>query len=236
VLKLTNSAFYGLSREVESVRQAVVIVGMEAIKNLVLSASVLDMFKGSNVDQEFQDKFWRHSLATGSCCRLLSKKVKAKGFLDPDAAFSAGLLHDIGKIVINSYLKAEAALLQSARSKNTTQTDYDLENNTIGYNHAQIGGFMAVHWKLPDKLSNAITCHHTPILDENTDLIVPVVHLSNYVAKQTFYDKNDSHLVGTVDPAVMEYLDLNEEVLDGLKELLKEDFLKAETFMSMAGV
>ena len=70
VLKMTNSAFYGLSREIESVKQAVVIIGMEAIRNLVLSASVLDMFKGKNTDQEFQEKFWRHSLAASWNCFL----------------------------------------------------------------------------------------------------------------------------------------------------------------------
>lgn len=69
VLKLTNSAFYGLAREIDSVKQAVVIVGMDAIKNLVLSASVLEMFKGNSLSQEFQEKFWRHSLATGQGSR-----------------------------------------------------------------------------------------------------------------------------------------------------------------------
>ncbi|UCC43460.1 MAG: HDOD domain-containing protein, partial [Candidatus Zixiibacteriota bacterium] len=107
VLKLTNSAFYGLAREVESVKQAVVIVGMEAIKNLVLSASVLDMFKGDDFDREFQERFWRHSLAVGFCGRILAKKVRSRGIVDADAAFSAGLLHDVGKIVLCCFLKDE---------------------------------------------------------------------------------------------------------------------------------
>ncbi|MCK4574457.1 MAG: HDOD domain-containing protein, partial [candidate division Zixibacteria bacterium] len=86
VLKLTNSAFYGLAREVDSVKHAVVIVGMEAIKNLVLSASVLDMFKSDTVDQEFQESYWRHSLATGFCCRFLAKKLQAHGMMNTDSA------------------------------------------------------------------------------------------------------------------------------------------------------
>lgn len=97
VLKLTNSAFYGLPREIDSVKQAVVIVGMEAVRNLVLSASVLDMFKGKAIDQEYQEKFWRHSLATAFCCRSLAEALKTRGHVDPDSAFSAGLLHDIGR-------------------------------------------------------------------------------------------------------------------------------------------
>ncbi|MFQ5499158.1 MAG: HDOD domain-containing protein [Candidatus Zixiibacteriota bacterium] len=105
VLKLTNSAFYGLSREVDSVKQAVVIVGLEAIKNLVLSASVLEMFKGQDIDREFQEEFWRHSLATGFCGRILAKALTGKGRIDPDSAFSAGLLHDIGKMIFSCFLR-----------------------------------------------------------------------------------------------------------------------------------
>ena len=105
VLKLTNSAFYGLSREIGSVKQAVIIVGIDAIKNLVLSASVLEMFKGNDLSQEFQDQFWRHSLATGQGSRLLAKKFRSKGMIDPETAFSAGLLHDIGKLVIACFMK-----------------------------------------------------------------------------------------------------------------------------------
>jgi len=127
VLKLTNSAFYGLSREVDSVKQAVVIVGMEAIKNLVLSASVLDMFKGKNIDQDFQEGFWRHSLAAGFCCRILAKKIRNRGFVDPDTAFSSGLLHDIGKMVVSCFLPEEHSRLKQERESDRIAADYEIE-------------------------------------------------------------------------------------------------------------
>jgi putative nucleotidyltransferase with HDIG domain len=236
VLKLTNSAFYGLSREVDSVKQAVVIVGLEAIKNLVLSASVLDMFKGKNLDQEYQEKFWRHSLATAVCSRILARALKSRGIVDPDAAFSAGLLHDIGKMVICCFLPDEYTLLKREREANPNELDYELEERVLGYNHAQIGGYLAVQWKLPLKLGDAVTYHHHPQLNDREDPLVYVVHIADYLAKKTFYNDADAFKIGALEPGVLEYMRVTEDDLAGHCESLRDEYLKAETFMQMAGV
>ena len=236
VLKLTNSAFYGLSREVDSVKQAVVIVGMEAIKNLVLSASVLDMFKGKSIDQDFQEGFWWHSLATGFCCRILAKKKKNRGIVDPDAAFSSGLLHDIGKMVVSCFLPKEHSRLKQERESDHIATDHEIEERVLGYSHAQIGGFLAMQWKLPQRLGNAITFHHYPQLNDSEDPLVYFVHLGNYLAKKTFYDADNSYLIGSPQPGVMEYLQISDDDLVNFSDALREEYLKAETFMQMAGI
>ncbi|MFH2050399.1 MAG: HDOD domain-containing protein [bacterium] len=236
VLKLTNSAFYGLSREVNSVKQAVVIVGIEAIKNLVLSASVLDMFKGSSIDQEAQEKFWRHSLATGYCCRILSKKLQARGIIDQDTAFSAGLLHDLGKLVFSCFLDKEYTKLKDARKNDRISQDFELENQILGYNHAQIGGFLSVLWKLPQKLGEAISYHHNPheLKDENP--LVNLVHISNYIAKKTFYEQDEQAFIGHLDNEVLKNMEIEEQQLEEYSEVLREEYLKAETFMKMVGL
>ena len=210
VLKLTNSAFYGLQREIESVKQAVVIVGLEAIKNLVLSASVLDMFKGKDIDQEFQDKFWRHSLGVGFCARLVSRMGKARGMLDPDAAFSGGLLHDIGKVILCCYLQKEYALVKQEQESDKVSATYQIEERLLGYNHSQIGAILAEQWKL--------------------------IHVSNYVAKKTFSDRFEQHLIGTIEDGVLDLMQLTEEDIDKLTEALRLEYVKAETFMQMAGI
>ena len=237
VLKLTNSAFYGLAREVESVKQAVVIVGMEAVKNLVLSASVLDMFKGGGVDQEYQESFWRHSLATAFCCRLLARRIKSRGIVDPDAAFSAGLLHDMGKIVVCCYLPDEFAALQAARKEDQAHLDCEIETSVLGYDHAQVGSVLAVQWKLPQKLADAIACHHVPQLSESDSPIAYIVHLADYVAKATFYDAGaEAHRIGKLQDGVADYLGITEADVDLYGELLREEYMRAETFMQMAGI
>ena len=236
VLKMTNSAFYGLSREIESVKQAVVIIGMEAIRNLVLSASVLDMFKGKATDQEFQEKFWRHSLATAFCSRILARKLRAKVMVDPDTAFSAGLLHDIGKIVLCCFLPTEYEKFTAERHADRKSASFDIEERALGYTHAQIGSLLAVQWKLPTKLGESITFHHQPEVPAVPEPICYVVHMANYIAKHTFYQGDDRDLVGFPNPGAAEFLGGTDDDIAAVGELLREEYLKSETFMSMIGI
>jgi putative nucleotidyltransferase with HDIG domain len=236
VLKLTNSAFYGLSREVDSVKQAVVIVGLEAIKNLVLSAAVLDMFKGKLVDGEYHERFWRHSLATAVCASVLARRLKSRGVVDPDSAFSAGLLHDIGKMVIACFLPEEYALFKRERQTNRSAPDYEIEEQVLGCNHAQIGGYLAAQWKLPARLGEAITFHHHPQLNDREDPLVYLVYIADYLAQKTFCDQERAYLNRSLEPSVLAYLLISERDLDEYVEALREEYLRAETFMQMAGV
>lgn len=236
VLRLTNSAFYGLSKEVESVKQAVVIVGFEAIKNLVLSASVLDMFKGQAIDEEYQEKYWRHSLSTGICCRILAKKIRSRGLVDPDAAFSAGLLHDVGKMVISCFLPDEYKAYKEIRDNDKSIQDHQIEDKLFGYTHAHIGGFLGTQWKIPMKLVDAIIHHHQPSLSESDDPLPYIVYLANYIAKKTFFAALDQHLIGEVDPQVAEYLEVTPDDLESFEALLREEYAKSETFMQLVGM
>ncbi len=236
VLKLTNSAFYGLAREIDSVKHAVVIVGLDAIKNLVLSASVLDMFKGKEIDQEFHEKHWRHSLATGFCCRILAKKLRSRGMISPDSAFSSGLLHDIGKIVISMFLPNECQLVKNERENDTQSADYEIEEKVLGYNHAQIGGILAMQWKLPSLLGESISFHHQPQLSEAQNPTPYIVNIANHIAKMTFYERDEKHLIGTLDPQIKEYMEFDDSLVEEVIELLREEYSKSETFMQMAGI
>ena len=226
VLKLTNSAFYGLAREVESVKQAVVVIGLEAVRNLVLSASVLEMFTGDTIDPSYQQQYWRHSLATASASRILAKQMKSKAMFDSDSAFSAGLLHDIGKMVIACYLPNEFMQISAKRKEEPTAPDFIIEEQILGYTHAQIGGYLATQWKLPAKLSHAIIFHHRPELCPIDDLSPFIVHVANYIAKKTFYDDSEQYLTGTIDDKVLEKLGFTEYDLDQLAEPLRNEFLK----------
>lgn len=238
VLKLTNSAFYGLARSIDSIKQAVMIVGNEAIQNLVLSTSVLNMFKGKgkDSDKEFQESFWRHSVATAYCSRILAKNVRSRGVVDPDSAFSAGLLHDIGKMVIFSFLKEKQAILDDARVVDATSLDYELEDKVLGFNHAQIGGYLVKQWKLSKKLSDSIIFHHFPQQAESEDPLMYLVYLANYVAKKTFYEEDETYKIGTLDNNVVDFMQLTMGDFDKFSETLKEEYFKAETFMQMVGM
>jgi len=235
VLKMTNSAFYGLPREIDSVQQAVMIIGFEAVKNLVLSASVLGMFKGNKIDADFQERFWRHSLATAFGSRLVARKVKSRGIFDPEAAFSAGLLHDIGKLVIACFLPDEFSEITAEIKRNPELSDYATEIAVLGYSHAQVGAALGDCWNLSSTMIDAIAFHHLPEDSSVERSLSYAVYFANYLAKEAFAFDYEEREIEKPDPKIMAYLDVTDELLGSIQETLLEEYTNAATFVAIAG-
>ncbi len=235
VLKLTNSAYYGLPNEVESVKQAVVIVGLEAIKNLVLSASVFDAFSSEQLDKEYQDLFWRHSLGTAFASRLLAHKLKAKATFDAEAAFSGGMLHDIGKMVISVYMSDEASKIAELKKQKSDTSDHAIEEEVLGYNHMQIGALLGKEWKLPQKLIEAVSFHHYPQINESDNNLPYLICLANYLTHLTFdYDPEVNNHIEPIEEGVFTFVGTTRDDLIDCTDMLREEYGKSETFMAMA--
>jgi HD-like signal output (HDOD) protein len=133
-------------------------------------------------------------------------------------------------------LPDEHKLVQAARAADKQAMTYEIEERALGYNHTQIGALLSAQWKLPHTLADAITYHHHPQLSETQEVMPYIIHLSNYLAKKAFYDKSDAHLIGKIEPGMLEYMGTTEADLDKYGETLREEYLKAETFMKMAGM
>ncbi|MFH1700058.1 MAG: HDOD domain-containing protein [Candidatus Zixiibacteriota bacterium] len=237
VLKLTNSAYYGLAKEIESVRQAVVIVGLEAIKNLVLSASIFEAFSNCQLDKEFQDTFWRHSLGTAFAARLFAYKLRANMGFEAESAFSAGMLHDIGKMVISVFMRDEAKWLDELKEQKPDLPDHALEQEVLGYNHAQIGSLLARQWILPHKLQETIMYHHFPQLAESDNNNLPyLIHISDYLAHYTFdFDpEEEEEFKESLQDGVLNYVGTSLNSLLSFSPSLREEYSKSETFLEMA--
>lgn len=236
VLKLTNSAFYGLSREVESVKHAVTIIGLEAVRNLVLSASVLNMFKSDNTNKEFHEEFWRHSLATAMAARLIAQRFKNGTVFNPDPAFTSGLVHDIGRIVICCFLPAEHAKIMDELRNKPELLVHEAEQKILGFNHAHLGSYLIVSWKLPDRMAEAIAFHHNPTEENDSQNFAFLICLADHLAHAAFPPtvlENSHYMLPT---GVMEIFNLDQGGLDSFKANLLEEYMKAETFMKMAGL
>ena len=156
---------------------------MKVVKNLVLTATVFRVFSSAGPGEAAlfeRDLFWLHCIGTGIVARALARCAPSELSADPEEAFAAGLLHDIGKIILEQHLhkQFEQALEKSATSGTPLHV---CESDIIGVNHTQIGGKLAERWKLPESLVRAIT-HHHPSPDEDT---VPhsaaVVNLADYI-------------------------------------------------------
>jgi HD-like signal output (HDOD) protein len=236
VLKLTNSAFYGLSREVESVQHAVMIIGLEAVKNLVLSASVLSMFKADKLNKEYHENFWRHSLASALAARLIANEHRDGRVFNPDPAFSSGLIHDIGKMIICCFMPVEHKQVQAYLDEHPSATELEAEVAEIGFNHAQLGRQLAITWKLPEKLADTIGFHHSPDMENNSDNFAHLINLADYAGHIGAPVSDESCKRAKLHPATRKFFDIDDRYVDGLRGKLAEEYMKAETFMSIAGM
>lgn len=158
VLRLCNSAFYGLSRQVTTISEAVVIVGFSALKSLVLMLTTQSsMNKGLLGYKIGPGEFWHHSLSAAEVSRFLAQHT---GSNNPEEAFIAGLIHDIGKMALNQY-----ALPEVYRATNLSQKEripiHEAETRVLGFDHADVGAALTERWNFPPVLVEAIRRHHS---------------------------------------------------------------------------
>lgn len=178
VLRLANSAYYGLSRQVDDLQEAVVVLGMRSIRNLAIVASTYPWMSVALRGYGLGPKMmWTHSFAVGVGAQLLARQ---SGKADDDVAFTAGLLHNLGKLAMNIWLeKRLSAMLQFAMRENLTFDQ--VERKLFGYDHAEVGAYLAERWNLPPRLVAAMRYHHQPDHCTPTDPIVDCVHVADYL-------------------------------------------------------
>jgi putative nucleotidyltransferase with HDIG domain len=233
VLRITNSAFYGLSGTVNSVKQAVVIIGLDGVRSLVVSTSIIDMFKGDRFGREFQDLFWRHSLVTAFGSRMLMRILNPGDPGISEVAFSAGLLHDIGKMVM--YLQ-DPERCHRIQEQCATQPTLELsaEKEAFGCTHAEVGEKITAKWNLPPELSRAISHHHEPLGCEDPTHLTDVVHVADALAYHALSDGSMEVSAPGIEPEVFQRSGLKLEAAGEYLETLKSEYVQAETFLNMA--
>jgi len=235
VLKLTNSSFFGLSSTITNVKQATLILGLNVIKSLVISSSVFDTFaKNGNLDKEYLEYFWRHSLLTALMAKIIAKYVK-RGFLyESEFAFSGGLLHDIGKLIIVSHLQEAYTQIKAISEQDQSLPEIDIETDILEFNHSDLGAYMASRWNLTGEIAFAILYHHS-LEALPVDNFAAVVHLADYLAhKSEFPNGEITRKLNPFFTEVWEILELDPSNEDQMVQRLKDDYAKAETFMKMA--
>lgn len=176
VLKLANSAYYCGSRKVMTVSQATVRLGFKTIKNMVLASFVSKVL--SNEMQGYgleKEALWRQSQLCAITARLIAKRIK---YNNPEEAYTAGLLKDIGKVVLDTYLQdAYKIILQVVEDRQCSFIQ--AEEEVLGYHHGQVGGQVARKWQLPDELTQAIEFHHEPGRATLNKQLVGIVHVAD---------------------------------------------------------
>jgi HD-like signal output (HDOD) protein len=233
VLKLLNSAYYGLSQQVTSLVRAIIMLGINTVKNLALSAAVLGGLqtdkKTSGLEME---GFWRHSLCTGVAAKLLAKK---RG-IDPKLAeeyFTAGLLHDIGKIPLNAVLSSDYMIAVMAAHRERT-TLYSAENRILGINHCAAGQLVTEAWKLEGPVAAAIVHHHNSAgyEGEYADVLYSVA-AANYFAVEKEIGFSGNRCPERPDPKIWQALNITEQIFDEIEKSVNGEIEKAKVFLKI---
>ncbi|GAB4347369.1 MAG: HDOD domain-containing protein [Gammaproteobacteria bacterium] len=198
VLRLANSPLYGLSRQVETVERAVTVLGKRQLIELVLATSASKVIDGIPNDIYEMTDFWRHSLLCGVVARELAKSCECA---DTDFAFVAGLLHDIGQLVLfNRYPGQSRVALEISMDRVEPMPLFMAERKVFGFDHAMLGGRLLEQWHLPDRLRESVEFHHEPARAESHPVEAALLHIANGVTsiEETELDLVDA--VGGIDP------------------------------------
>ncbi len=210
ILKVVNSAFYGLPGQIGSINRAIVLLGLNAVKNIAIAASLAKLFRGGSLTPEFSAKdLWSHSIATAAGCKMIADTMKI-GLADE--AFLAGLIHDIGVIVeIQSdrhKLIEAVGRLGVGKDGVPTNNMLDVETEVFGANHQDFGQGLCEKWKFPRTFALVTGFHHRPLeLGEDQRTLVTIVSVAD-------------RLAGSVKPGFrldLTNLDIPAEHLDVLK-------------------
>ncbi|NEV60482.1 HDOD domain-containing protein [Thiorhodococcus minor] len=229
VLRLANSPAFATARTVDSVDRAIMLLGRENLRRLVI-AGALTQASGKLPTQEMLplELFWRHSSYCGAIARLLAEE---KSPSDAGTVFLGGLLHDLGLLILFTQ-EPEAAhqAFLSSLSEPSTLSPQAAERSELGFDHAELGGALAEHWGLPHSLCACLRFHHAP-LDAPEDLKTPValVHVANTLAHLAELDSRDLQDAPPVEPQILDWLGVQPELLMDLIEKGQHQVLAVES-------
>lgn len=220
ILKLVNSAFFGVRSRISNIPHAVVILGFNTVRNAVVSASIIDAFSVKEVLDGFDiTDFWRHSVAAAVTSRYLAEKTRLH---PPDDCFIGGLLHDIGKVVLAQHF--QDIFKQIWRSvKEDNLSFYDAEKSETPVDHAKIGGHLAKKWQLPMGLVDAIRCHHSVRKSAHDLNLLMIVHAADIIVNSYSDDSGVKIKRSEIYPDVVSAMGIQlDTVSDWFPGILKE--------------
>jgi putative nucleotidyltransferase with HDIG domain len=227
ILKLVNSAFYGFRSKISDISNAVVLLGFNTVRNSIISVSIIEAFSGKNALEGFDiTEFWKHSISVAVTSKGLAEKCRVEA---PDNCFVAGLLHDIGKLVLSQHFQDLFTKVWITAVKENL-TFYEAEKKKISVKHPMIGSFLAKKWQFPDYLIDAVKCHHAVQKNvSNYDLLL-IVYMADMIVNHSTMEPEKLIDISTVHPDAIEMLGSHLENINEWYELLKTEIEPACDF------
>jgi putative nucleotidyltransferase with HDIG domain len=204
-LRLANSSSYGLQVKVTTIQQAITYLGFQTTRNLITAAAVTGCFP-SGLCPGFNDKaFWRHSIATAACARALARRMR----FNQDVAFTAGLLHDIGRLVLITANPQAYGEVMAVRARDDAEW-HDAERAVLGVDHVDAGVALAQHWNFSDTMRQAIAYHHAPDTP-GAGFLAAIVHVANAIVHALDIAGEEDERVPRIAGIAWDAMGLNEE-------------------------
>ena len=205
ILKLANSPLFGYFSKIDSITQAVTIIGVFQVRDLALAISVMDAFKGIPEDLVNMEQFWKHSIATGLAARLLATSQREANI---ERFFVAGILHDIGRLVM--YVRVPELCLELLEESRSTGTLlYKSERDKFSFDHAEVGGALLKRWKIPPSVGEPVGSHHSCHTASQYPREASILHFADIIAHALEFGNSGEIFVPELDDAVWDRLQLS---------------------------
>ena len=210
LLKLVNSAYYGFPTQITTIDKAMALLGFTTIRSIVLSVGLKPMLMTNS-----GKLLWEHSIRTAVACQMLSKSL---GGVDPDEAFVMGLLHDVGKAVMEGANKD--AIKEITRLTSLGADILQAEKMFFGFTHTELGRELVVRWKLPQIIGTAIRYHHNPLASENKAHSC-LVYVADRICREPIkYPILDPDIIDSFDFEIQDPMELREKVFEAANHII----------------
>ena len=230
VLRLVNSAYYGFPKQIKSIQHAVVILGFNKVKTLIITASVFNAFKGGKAEGLNLYRFWQHSLGTALASKVAAEMIGISHY--SEEAFLGGLLHDLGKVILDQFQPAiYGPIVKYANDKGILVVDAEME--VMGLTHANVGGWIMEKWRLPSTIVRMVADHHHPNSTTERRELISAIHLGDILARSLGIGNGGDNRMPTIDPLVVSNYSVNATFLNTAVSRLIAEAGKASDFFSI---
>ena len=230
VLRLANSVLYGFPGQIDTISRAVVILGFDEVRNLVLATSVMDLFSKQDSAFDFRPAdFWAHSLGVGIATRIIGRACRLR---HEENLFVAGILHDIGKLVFFEFAEKEFTRALDQANK-CQQPLWESELEIMGIDHSLGGHLLVESWNLPPAIQNAIFGHHSGLVGDPPDPLVAVVHIADTLVRALELGFGGDDLIPRPNEQAWEVLGLPPNTLTEVTPAVLQQFEEATKIMGL---
>ncbi len=229
VLKIANSAFFAQSRRISTAEDAIVLLGFDSIAQLMLATAVFKSFRPMQPQVKFDlYGFWRHSIATANAGKIIAEAAEKAS--EATKLYTAGLLHDIGKLVLVTYFP-DRYVPVFRRAESGTLSMYEAEMAELEFSHCQVSEWLCNRWSFPEKLVEAISRHHERVSSTNPEPETQIVRLANIVCNRMKLGASGNTKPYPLTPEEYMALGLDESDLAKIEDRLKKKDREIEVIL-----